>query len=64
VAAEADFRRALAVDPRRTVSAIQLGEVLLSLGHKTEGAAALRRALELQPDNASVREALASAEGP
>jgi Flp pilus assembly protein TadD len=63
VAAEDAFRQALALDPGRLDSTIDLGEVLLEQGRRQEAAEAFRRALRLAPDDLRARDGLRAAGG-
>ena len=49
VGAQADFAKALALDPGDSVVERRLGQLLTSLGRQEEGIAATRRATELDP---------------
>lgn len=51
-AAEKYFRRSVMADPKRADTQVALGKALAGLQRTAEASAALRRALELQPDHA------------
>ena len=59
--AEAEFRRAIALDPRNPLAHHWYGEFLSLQGRSTEGIGELRRALELDPSSLPIRADLAAA---
>jgi Flp pilus assembly protein TadD len=54
------LRRAVALAPRDARAQANLGYALLEAGHRDEAIAHLLAALQLQPDNAAVTQALRS----
>jgi len=59
--AEAEFQRAIALDPRDALARHWHGEFLKLMGHADQGVEELRRALELDPPSLPIRNDLASA---
>jgi len=57
-AAEAAYRRAIAIEPRLPVTYINLADLYRAQGREAEGEKVLRRALEIHPDRADVHHAL------
>lgn len=57
--AEAEFQRAIALDPRDALARHWHGEFLRLMGHPSEGIEELRRALELDPSSLAIRADLA-----
>lgn len=53
--ADAEFRRAIALDPRSALAHHWYGEFLSLMGRTEQGIAALQRALELEPQSLAIR---------
>lgn len=53
--ADAEFRRAIALDPRYALAHHWYGEFLSLMGHTDQGIASLQRALELEPQSLAIR---------
>ena len=57
-AAEAEYRTALRLDPRFVPAMVDLADLDRARGQDASGAALLRQAMAIEPDNADIRHAL------
>ena len=57
------FRQTLLVNPRESDAYYEMGELYLKLGERDQAAAALRKAVQLSPEDPDYHKALAELEG-